>query len=50
MFHKVKAVSALPDYVLRVTFSEGATKTYDCKPLFDRFPVFRDLQTIPGLF
>lgn len=50
MFHKVKAVSALPDYVLRVTFAEGATKTYDCKPLFDRFPVFRDLQTIPGLF
>lgn len=50
MFHKVKAVAALADYVLRVTFAEGLTKTYDCKPLFDRFPSFRDLKTIPGLF
>ncbi len=29
MFHKVKSVSALPDYRLSVQFSEGITKIYD---------------------
>ena len=29
MFHKVKNVSALPDYKLSIQFSEGATKLYD---------------------
>lgn len=36
--------------MLLVIFAEGATKTYDCKPLFDQLPVFRDLQNVPGLF
>ena len=40
MFHKIKNVSALPDYRLSVQFSEGVTKIYDVKPLFDRIPVF----------
>ena len=29
MFHKVKAVSALPDFCLSVQFAEGVTKRYD---------------------
>lgn len=41
MFHKVKAVNALPDYKLSVLFCEGVTKIYDIKPLFERVPVFR---------
>lgn len=44
MFHKVKNVSAMPDYKLSVQFCEGVTKIYDVKPLFERFPVFVALQ------
>lgn len=40
MFHKVKNVSALPDYRLSVQFSEGVTKIYDVKPLFEKLPAF----------
>ena len=40
MFHKVKNVSALPDFKLSVQFSEGVTKIYDVKLLFERLPVF----------
>ena len=41
MFHKVKAVRALPDYKLSVQFAEGVTKIYDVTSLFSRFPVFQ---------
>ena len=40
MFHKIKSVSALPEYRLSVQFSEGVTKLYDVKPLFEKLPVF----------
>lgn len=50
MFHKIKNVSALPDYRLSVQFSEGVTKLYDVKPLFDRFSVFKIFQQLPELF
>ena len=43
MFHKIKNVSALPDYKLSVQFSEGVTKMYDVKPLFERIPLFAEL-------
>lgn len=45
MFHKIKNVSALPEYKLSVQFSEGVTKIYDVKPLFDRLPAFRSLES-----
>ena len=44
MFHKIKNVFALPEYKLSVQFSEGVTKIYDVKPLFDKLPVFEDLK------
>lgn len=44
MFHKIKNVAALPDYRLSVQFSEGVTKIYDVKPLFDRLHVFAALK------
>jgi len=50
MFHKIKNVSALPDYRLSVQFAEGVTKLYDVKPLFDRLPVFAELQDAPEIF
>ncbi len=50
MFHKIKNVAALPDFRLSVQFSEGVTKIYDIKPLFDRLPVFRELKDNPEVF
>ena len=45
MFHKIKNVSALPEYKLSVQFSEGVTKIYDVKPLFQRIPAFKSLES-----
>lgn len=50
MFHKVKSVTALPDYLLDVCFENGDRRHYDVKPLFDRWPAFQALRDIPGLF
>ena len=50
MFHKVKAVSALPDYRLSVQFAEGVTKIYDVKPLFEKWEPFKALEKAPELF
>lgn len=50
MFHKIKNVSALPEYKLSVQFSEGVTKIYDVKPLFEKMPVFADLKDNPQEF
>ncbi len=44
MFHKIKNVSALPDFRLSVQFSEGVTKIYDVKPLFEIIPCFVELK------
>lgn len=44
MFHKVKSVSAMPDYQLSVQFCEGLTKKYDVKPLFEKLPIFASLK------
>ena len=50
MFHKVKNVSALPDYKLSIQFSEGATKLYDLKPLFEKISAFRYFEEHPEEF
>lgn len=50
MFHKVKNVSALPDFKLSVQFCEGVTKLYDVKPLFEKLPVFSSLRENPAAF
>ncbi len=44
MFHKIKNVSALPEFRLSVQFSEGVTKIYDVKPLFEKIPCFAELK------
>ena len=44
MFHKIKTVSALPEYRLSVQFAEGVTKIYDVKPLFKSIPQFKALE------
>lgn len=50
MFHKVKSVSPLADFTLSVQFSEGVTKLYDLKPLFNKLPAFAGLKAHPEDF
>ncbi len=50
MFHKIKHISPLSEFRLSVQFSEGVTKLYDLKPLFEKFPCFRSLEADPNLF
>ena len=50
MFHKIKSVTALEDHILSVQFSEGITKRYDVKPLFDKYPMFLPLKEDTALF
>lgn len=50
MFHKVKNVFPLSEFKLSVQFSEGATKIYDVKPLFDKIPAFNELKNDPEEF
>lgn len=50
MFHKIKNVTSLSDFTLSVQFSEGTTKLYDVKPLFDTVPSFNFLKNNPAEF
>ncbi|MBR2418628.1 MAG: DUF2442 domain-containing protein [Clostridia bacterium] len=50
MFHKVKAVNALPNHKLSIQFSEGVTKIYDVTPLFKKYSFFLPLKDSPQLF
>lgn len=44
MFHKIKNVTALPDYKISVQFSEGITKIYNVKELIRRNPMLKKLE------
>ena len=50
MFHKVKNVTAMPDYKLSVQFAEGVTKIYNVAPLFEKYSFFTPLKDSPELF
>ena len=50
MFHKIKSVTPLPDYVLSVQFSEGVTKRYNLNVLFESYPMFAPLKEDPELY
>ncbi len=50
MFHKVKNVTALPNYKLSVQFAEGVTKIYDVSLLFSKYKFFLPLKDNPELF
>ena len=50
MFHKVKSAAPLSDFKLSIQFSEGVTKLYDVKPLFERISAFRYLKDNPSEF
>lgn len=50
MFHKVKEVKPLDEYILEVIFENNEIKYYDVKPLFEKWPAFANLKNIYGLF
>lgn len=50
MFHKAKNVTALQKYTILVHFADGSDKLYDMDTLFEKYPVFKSLETVPGLF
>ena len=50
MFHTIKSVQPLENYILLITFKDGATKIYDVKILFEEIDAFNDLKNMKGLF
>ena len=44
IFHPVRTVTALDNYMLFVEFCEGVSKIYDIKPLFERISIFNELK------
>ena len=50
MFHKITSLAALPDYILLVGFADGEFKQFDLKPLMDKYPPFKTLKDVDGLY
>ena len=50
MFHKVKDVKAIKNYVLEIVFQDNTKKYYDVSTLFSKWTIFNDLKNIKGLF
>ncbi len=50
MFHKIRNVAATDNFILIVQFSEGVTKKYDLKPLFEKISIFKSLQESADLY
>ena len=50
MFHKVKFVKPLKNYILEVVFENDIVKYYDVSNLFQKWDTFQTLLTVDGLF
>ena len=50
MFHKITSLAALPDYILLVGFADGEFKQFDLKPLMEKYPPFKTLKDVDGLY
>ena len=50
MFVKITSVATLPDYVLLVGFATGEYKQFDLKPIIEKYPPFKSLKEIEGLY
>ena len=50
MFVKITSVATLPDYVLLVGFATGEYKQFDLKPIIGKYPPFKSLKEIEGLY
>ena len=50
MIYRIKELTPMNSYLLRVVFDDGKTVIYDVKKDIDTIPVFRQLESIHGLF
>ena len=50
MFHKIKDLHALDDFVLDVTFDDGKRTHYDIKSLIVEYPMFAEMKDNESLF
>lgn len=50
MIPRIRQVTPLPDFQLRVEFDDGKTVLYDVKEDIRQIESYRDLLDIPGLF
>ena len=50
MFHKISSVYPLNDFFLLVNFENGEEKKYNVSSLFNKWEVFKTLETVKGLF
>ena len=50
MFHKVKEIIPLKNYILLATFEDGTVKTYDVSSLFNEIEIFNTLKEVSHLF
>ena len=50
MIYRIKELTPMNSYLLRVVFDDGKTVIYDVKEDIDTIPAFKQLQSIQGLF
>jgi len=50
MLHRIRDIKPLPGLCLQAVFQNGELRIYDVAPLQERWPAFRSLTEIPGLF
>lgn len=50
MIPRIKDVTPMPDFCLRVIFDDGRAALYDVKEDMEQIESYRDLRTIHGLF
>ena len=50
MIPRIKEITPLPDFFLRVVFDDGKAVLYDVKEDMEQIESYRDLRSITGLF
>ena len=50
MFHKVKSVKSIKNYILEIIFENNEIKYYDVSKLFNKWKVFQEFEKTEGLF
>jgi hypothetical protein len=50
LLHRITELNTLPGLKLSAVFESGECRTYDVSSLISRWPSFRPLEDVPGLF
>ena len=50
MHHRIQSVKPSGEWTFDAVFQGGEVRRYDVRPLLDRWPAFRALRDVPGLF